>query len=145
MACPLFEPTERLDWQGWSGRFRPPLGAPHAGLCHAGLSHAGSCHAASPVDAPAALLLDGCNMGYARGLCAKLPAAEADAFRLEVARLDADAVEIDWLLEKDCLPLRHGRARLDRASGLWCGQPSDAPLLLRQLQAFAAVLLDPQP
>ena len=133
MACPLFEPTERISWRAWQGRFRPPLGAPHRGLCHAGA-------AAEP--APEPLLLDGCNMGYARGCCARLPASAADGIRLEVARLDAEAVEILWLLEKDCLPLEHGRARLDRASGVWGCAPEAPKPLRRQIEAFAAVALE---
>src|SRR6056297_2004983 len=53
MSCPHFEPKQRLPWERWKGRFRPPLGALHEGLCRV------NGEAETP---PPELLLECCNM-----------------------------------------------------------------------------------
>ena len=127
MSCPLFEPTERLPWRRWEGRFLPPLGAPHAGLCHAG---------EVPTAAPDADLLDCCNLGYARGRCGRFSGTGPDAWRFTIAREDAGSVEIAWLAERDCLPAAQGLAVYDRRSGRWLDADRREPILQSQLEAF---------
>ncbi len=133
MACPLFEPTEKLPWTRWEGRYRPPLGAPHRGLCHAD---------DAPAAPPEAELIDCCNMGYARGRCPRFAATVADAARFEISELSADSVTVRWLAERDCLPVDAGVATLERGAGKWhCA--AETPLLLRrQMEAFVEAFSD---
>ena len=127
MACPLFEPTERMSWTHWEGRFRPPLGAPYRGLCHA---------EPQPVSPPAAALMDCCNMGYARGRCARFAALEADATRFEIREHSVDSATVRWLAERDCLPVGTGTAPLEHIDGRWRCREQVPPVLRRQIEAF---------
>lgn len=134
MACPLFEPTRKMPWTRWEGRFRPPLGAPYQGLCHAG---------AEPSTPPEASLTDCCNMGYARGRCALFVAPEADAVRLEIRGYSADSATVRWLSERNCLPVETGTVLLDRIDGRWRCRDEIAPLLRRQIEAFIEAHSEP--
>ena len=64
MACPYFDPGERLP--GSSGS----LGDLYAGLCRADSERV------RQPDAPT--LADRCNLGYARGCCPHFPAASVE-------------------------------------------------------------------
>jgi hypothetical protein len=127
MACPLFEPTEKLPWARWKGRFRPPLGSPYRGLCHA------TAEAAVPPDE---VLLDCCNMGYARGRCGRFSGDGPDAMRFEIATADAKIIEVAWLAERNCLPAAQGTAMCDRASDRWLNTQKLGLPLRRQLDAY---------
>lgn len=133
MACPLFEPTQRLPWARWEGRYRPPLGAPYRGLCHAD---------DAPAPPPEAALIDCCNMGYARGRCPRFVEAEADAARFEIREQSADSATVRWLAERDCLPVDAGVATLEREAGKWrCAAVKPLPLR-RQIEAFVEAFSD---
>jgi len=129
MSCPLFEPTARLPWERWDGRYRPPLGALYQGLCHA---------RATPVPAQAAELVDCCNMGYARGRCPHLDFPGPDATRFELVLETADRLEVAWVVERNCLPEDRGVAVFERAEGEWRICEETATPLRRQIEAFVA-------
>jgi|GEM_PF-5032781 len=131
MACPLFEPTEKLPWTRWEGRYRPPLGALYHGRCHAN---------DAPAPPPEGVLTDCCNMGYARGRCPRFVEAEADAARFEIRELEADAATVRWLTERDCLPVDLGERTLRRTAHGWSCD-GEVPLpQRRQLEAFLEAL-----
>ena len=96
MACPFFEPDEPLEWSEWPGTYRPPLGRPYDGVC---LSAAGS-----PFEPGRQLVVECCNLGYARGKCDRVPDDSADAVRFSLSAAGA----LLWVIEKDHLPVEHG-------------------------------------
>jgi hypothetical protein len=54
-------------------------------------------------------LKDLCNLGYARGRCARFPVADGpDAVRFAVTHHAGGIVRIIWVREKDHHPLDHG-------------------------------------
>ena len=50
------------------------------------------------------VLIECCNLGYARGECDRLPEGSADAIRLSLASAD----RLLWVIERDHLPVEHG-------------------------------------
>ena len=132
MACPLFEPTEPHPNDGPSDRPRPPLGRLWAGRC---------CAWDPPREAPEGVLLSGCNLGYARGECERLPDGAADAVRFSVVGADARFVQIRWLVERDTLPDNAGTARYEIAGRCWQGLDGDA-LLERQAAFYVRAYLE---
>lgn len=128
MACPYFYPIRRLEASEWRSRIRPPLGDAYEGECHA-----------RPADVhqpPRELMLEGCNLGYASKQCDCFPAdAEAEAVRFCVRSDTGVEVQIDYVLERDHLPGRHGPIVYDRQLKRWRGLER-AGLLGRQAQAY---------
>lgn len=123
LACPCFEPTARLPWSEWPGKFRPPLGAPYEGICHAN-----GTELCRPVGQ---LLLTGCNMGYARGRCDRVPADAPDAARF----VYAGANVVRWVLETDHRPVAHGVSE----NGLSTGQ---GRVLDSQVSAYRSAIAE---
>ena len=123
MACPCFDPTGPVDWSAWSGRFRPPLGRPHSGICRA--------HIERPAVPEEAVLLNCCNLGYARGRCERLPSEAADAVRFSLGSIG----EVRWTLETDHRPVAAGVC----GAGLPSGR---GRVLDRQIEAFRTALCD---
>ena len=121
LACPCFEPTARLPWSEWPGSFRPPLGAPWSGICHA--------DPAQPYRPAGQLLVAGCNMGYARDRCDRVPADAPDAVRLVYAGPDV----VKWVLESDHRPAAHGVSE----NGLSAGR---GRVLDSQLSAYRSAI-----
>ena len=118
MACPFFEPRQKLDPGPWTHIPRLPLGAAYSGVCRA---RPGQAHEPSE-DHQREL----CNCGYARGRCSDFPPnAAADAVRFSAK----SAHVIVYILEKDHAPLRHGVLEFPAAV------VEDA-LLLSQARAF---------
>ncbi len=131
MACPLFDPTRPCAVQHADERPRPPLGCYWNGVCHG----------CEPADkAPAELLLTACNIGYGRTECERARGAAADAVRFSVLSADGGSVEVRWLIERDCLPLKTGTALYDVEAGCWRGFEAE-PLLSRQATAYVSVYL----
>jgi hypothetical protein len=128
MACPYFCPTQRLEAAGWRGKIRPPLGDIYEGECHA-----------RPTETHrpgGAVLLEGCNLGYAAGHCGRFPAEDGpEAVRFCVREDSGGAVRIDYVLERGHLPYQHGGLVYDRGLGTWAGVPAGS-LLQRQAQAY---------
>ncbi len=97
MPCPFFEP-QRLAADPLHPGCRMPLLEEYDGKCHA---------AAEPLAAPAELRFQCCNHGYSRGVCSSFPAAETrSSIRFDILRSDAEALEVLYLEERECAPLR---------------------------------------
>lgn len=97
MACPFFEPGNRLeDPPAASGP--PPLGDWYRGVCRS----------ARPGPASLPLLL--CNYGYARGACVRFPLASdaPDAVRFSMVTAPGGDPQVQFALEKDHYPAGHG-------------------------------------
>ena len=119
MACPCFEPQSLLPWGQWPGKYRPPLGRPHAGICRAAPHE--------PYDPKGELLILGCNLGYARARCDRVPKDGPEAVRFALA----PSGHVRWVWERDHLPVDHGTVRRGDLSGR-------GRVLDRQLEAFIA-------
>ena len=132
MACPYFCPSEPLPWSRWPGKLRPPLGEMYGGKCHAGTE---------PLLPSERLLVDYCNLGYARTKCNRFPSGEGpDAVRFGLSADDGRTVEVAYAVEGVYLPLRHGTLRYCRATKAWSGLNVDG-LLARQAEAYLASYL----
>ncbi len=113
-----------MDAGHWSNQPRVPLGDLHDGECRA---------QATAFRPGLEQLARQCNVGYSRGECPRFPLeAEADAFRFNLAADQGARLEIRYIVEKSCWPVRHGELEvgLEAASG--------GDTLTRQAAAFAA-------
>jgi hypothetical protein len=118
VSCPYFYPTESRG-----GSATLPLGGFWAGECRA----AGD--PAEPGDDSC------CNLGYARGQCARFPAGEGpDAVRFTVERDAADGLSILYAIERDHYPYAHGTIRVAPGGGVL---QAPEELLGRQAAAYA--------
>src|SRR5438270_4405060 len=98
MACPYFYPAGQIAWPHAP---KLPLGDAYNGLCHADPGR--------PADPDRAALTDCCNLGYARGRCARFPMdAGPDAVRFSVVDDGEGFIRIYWVREKDHRPFDHG-------------------------------------
>jgi hypothetical protein len=134
MACPYFFPLRARP-----GSPTLPLGDWWQGACHAA--------AGEPVEPPAGGDVC-CNLGYARGHCARFPeGAGADAVRFTIAapesapeggpeRTQGATVSIYYVAERDHRPFAHGALQYSVAEAALAGLP-DSPLLARQAEAYA--------
>jgi len=115
MACPYFDPGERLP--GSSGS----LGDLYTGLCRA----EDGC-ARQPDDRTVA---DRCNLGYARGHCAHFPGnGAADSVRFSVSKHEPAAIRILYSLEFDHRPLANGALDYSVPDGAFRGPVPDGSL-----------------
>lgn len=105
MACPCFEPRRPLAWHVWPGRYRPPLGRPYGGVCRADPSEARAPDHGT--------LVLGCNLGYARDRCSRVPLSAPDAVRFALGSEGA----VLWVLEENHAPVDHGSATRGRPTG----------------------------
>jgi len=107
----------------WSNAPRVPLG----------VLQQGECRAQTTVFRPnPEQLTQQCNVGYSRGLCQCFPLdAEADSFRFHVATDRGNKLEIQYVVEKACWPLRHGVLDIDLET------PMEQNILRQQALAFA--------
>ncbi len=81
-----------------------------------------------------------CNFGYARGKCGRVPADAPDAVRFSIAQDRDGLIGIQWVMEKEHLPVAHGPLEYSRATaGFVAGHP-DARLT-QQAQAYVASYL----
>jgi hypothetical protein len=108
VACPFFHPT--IPIRDWRQAPRAPLGDPYEGVCR---TEGGEWEPAGE------LLRECCNFGYARGRCARFPVTETvDAIRLTAWECEGGALELQYILEGNHEPLRHGRLTADAGSDL---------------------------
>ena len=71
-------------------------------------------------------LLNHCNMGYARGCCARFPAVDGpDAARFTISADGPETVGVYYVLERDHRPWAHGPLEYSRAAGDFTGRPAD--------------------
>jgi hypothetical protein len=125
MACPYFYPVE-----GRAGSATLPLGGWWKGVCLA---------------VPGAPQAEGesngwcdtnCNLGYARGECARFPAGEGpDAVRFTISSHESTSIRIYYVVERDHYPLAHGRLEYSTARAGFATPPETATLE-RQAQAY---------
>src|SRR5204863_9133286 len=108
MACPYFDPGERLP--GLSGS----LGDLYAGICRADSGLAWQPDTQT--------VADRCNLGYARGHCSHFPLAGGpDAGRFSVSKHESSAIRILYSIECDHRPFSNG-ALEDSAQAGACGR-----------------------
>lgn len=125
MACPCFLPVAPLAGSPPSS----PLGALFRGTCSAAPDAPKN---AAPIDD--ALLLTGCNQGYARNRCPRAAASEVDAARFRIKSHASGVIEVGWSHERDHHPVAVGVLRLTEA-------PAGATPLEAQARACAAIYL----
>ena len=132
MACPHFEPVRHRAQAGTL----LPLRDFWFGVCHA--DEAG-------FEPDEHLLSECCNMGYARGKCARFPeAAGPDAVRFTIAR-DADQkILVRFATEKDHHPHAQGSLEFSRAAGKFVLSESGR-LMEKQAGAYVASYLRSRP
>lgn len=132
MACPYFFPIARFEDRAWAVGPRLPLGDPYLGECRA------QSQATAPDESTLRQL---CNRGYGRAECQRFPPeSDADAVRFHVSLQQGTLLQIQYIFEKSCWPVRHGVVEF--RDGLAAG--SDA-VLDRQAAAFAESYLRRSP
>ena len=101
-----------------------PLGGVWDGLCRT--------VPGEPRQPDRATLQSLCNLGYARGRCARFPSRDGpDAVRFAIAGDDGATVRLYYVIERDHHPFAHGP--LD---GLDAPPANSPPLLARQAAAY---------
>lgn len=153
MACPYFLPKEKCFTVAWAFPTRLPLGAGFGGTCCAptpawaksaqpGGPGAGGEHAEVAPDDNT--LRDFCNLGHAHG-CSRLPAdRRADSVRFAVAQDSGESIVLNYVYDRDHLPIAHGRLEYDCVGQRWLSPVIDA-CLGRQAQCYLAVYLERRP
>lgn len=122
MACPYFDPGERLP--GSSGS----LGDLYSGQCRADNS-------GRPDEQT---LADRCNLGYARGQCLRFPEnGGPDSVRFIVTRDDTSGIRILYSFERDHRPFAHGALDYSAESGAFTGPPAETPLANTPVERLA--------
>lgn len=131
MACPFFFPAEKIQTIAWPFPSRLPLGAGFCGTCRAG---------APEVTPTENELKEFCNLGYA-GACSRLPAGRrADCLRF-VARENDGRIILDYIYEREHVPVEHGRIEYDCNTRSWSATLSDQ-CAQRQAECYLAVYLE---
>jgi hypothetical protein len=83
-----------------------------------------------------------CNLGYARGVCARFPDNEGpDAIRFAVTHDDGATLRIYYAAERDHHPFAHGPLEFERAQASLAAPPSIGEILRAQAEAYAASFL----
>jgi hypothetical protein len=124
MACPYFYPVEAR-----AGSAMLPLGAWWKGVCRASSQTGTGAAGGSFCDT-------NCNLGYARGACARFPEGEGpDAVRFTVFSHDSTGIGIYYVMERGHHPFAHGRLHYSPAAGGFATPPETATLA-RQAQAY---------
>ena len=127
MSCPCFCPRQP----------RTPSSGPENALLPLGDAWAGVC-LAQPEDPvpPDDATLPLCNLGYARGACARFPADTGpDAVRFAIAHDDGRTLQIYYVLERGHYPLTHGQ--IEYRFTLEAFEPALPPAISRdQAQAY---------
>jgi hypothetical protein len=130
MPCPFFYPVQPLPWPNAP---RLPLGDAYAGLCHADPACA-----AEPEPAVQRQL---CNLGYARGRCARFPQAEGpDAVRFSVVEDAGHLIRLCWVRERNHYPFDHGPLEYSPEKQAFAAGAAE-PGLERQARAYVASYL----
>ena len=127
MSCPYFYPVEARD-----GSALLPLGDWWQGFCHA-LPGAPAAESGTAADG---FCDTACNMGYARGQCARFPAGDGpDAVRFTISSHHGDLIRIWYVVERDHHPFAHGQLEYSTAAAAFAVPPETATLA-RQAQAY---------
>jgi len=134
MACPYFEPlTLRPACAPGSGSAMLPLGDAWAGVCHAVPSE--------PWEPDEAALRIHCNLGYARGECARFPLdGGPDAVRFAIARDEGACISVSYVVERDHHPFAHGSIEYSRTGETFVSPPA-SEIFGRQARAYLASYL----
>jgi hypothetical protein len=123
MACPYFYPVEAR-----AGSAMLPLGDWWTGVCHAVPD--------APHPAGVSECDTSCNLGYARGECARFPDGEGpDAVRFTISSHESDVIRIYYVVERDHHPFAHGRLEYSLSAAAFVTPPA-AATLTRQAQAY---------
>jgi hypothetical protein len=70
-----------------------------------------------------------CNLGYARGECARFPAGDGpDAVRFTISSHQSTAIRIYYVMERDHHPFAHGRLEYSPAAAGFVTPPETAAL-----------------
>jgi len=126
MACPYFYPVTACGRAGENALL--PLGDCWTGVCRAAPD--------TPWQPEEAALRPMCNLGYARGNCARFPAHDGpDAVRFVIANDDGAIVKIYYVVESDHHPFSHGPLNYSRGPGGFGSAPEDE-ILTRQATAY---------
>jgi hypothetical protein len=127
MACPYFYPVEAR-----AGSAMLPLGDWWKGVCHA-VPGAPQEAGGSWCDTACNTF---CNLGYARGECARFPEGEGpDAVRFTISSHESTAIGIYYVVERDHHPFAHGRLEYSLTAAAFVTPPESA-MLARQAQAY---------
>ena len=127
MACPYFYPLSPLQTTFWAVPPRFPLGEAYNGECRA---------QALAVEPEEAALRQFCNAGYGREACARFPKdSEADAIRFHLASDTGAAIRVQYVIEKECRPLKHGAFEFSPETDELAGDNTDE-IVRRQSIAF---------
>jgi hypothetical protein len=108
-----------------------------------GDAYSGRCEAdpAIPADPDPVTLRDCCNLGYARGKCARFPdAAGPDAIRFAVTADSGGSVRIYWVREKGHEPFDHGPLEYSIGAQAFLAAAAD-PAVEQQARAYVASYL----
>ena len=113
MACPYFDPEERLPLSSGS------LGDLYAGRCRA--------DAQSSWQPDRETIADRCNLGYARGFCSHFPDGEGpDSVRFAVSKHDGAAIRVLYSMERDHRPFLNGALDYSTQAGAFLGAQPEA-------------------
>jgi hypothetical protein len=122
MACPYFHAVKARNQTDSSRSAMLPLGDAWDGVCRA--------DPAATWEPDEITLLSQCNMGYARGSCARFPTGEGpDAARFTISSDDPEALRVYYVLERDHLPFAHGPLEYSRAGGSMAGESASESTL----------------
>jgi hypothetical protein len=111
MACPYFHAVKTCSQTDHSRSAMLPLGDAWQGVCRAIPDQ--------PWEPPETTLLTLCNLGYARGCCARFPGDDGpDAVRFTIAGDDATGVHLYYVLERNHHPLAHGTLEFSAAGAI---------------------------
>lgn len=123
MACPWFFPVERLG----TAESMLPLGDVWNGECRA--------PGMEPAAPDRAGLIRNCNLGYARGVCRRVPAEGADAVRFAIACHEGPTVNLCCVLEREYLPFSRLDLNYDVEAGRFTA-PQPEAVIARQARAY---------
>ncbi len=128
MACPYFRAVKPRRQTDRSRSSMLPLGDAWDGDCRAIPD--------SPSQPDEVTLLSCCNMGYARGCCARFPAgAGPDAARFTIAADGPETLRVYYVLERNHHPWSHGPLEFSR-TGFAVANPSASEATLGLAHAY---------
>jgi hypothetical protein len=130
MSCPYFYPLQPREAVGGRRSAMLPLGDLWTGRCHAAPQE--------PCQPDDAALRPLCNLGYARGTCARFPNAAdlPDAVRFTIARDEGELLHLYYVIERDHHPFAHGPLEYSVAHA-GCTRAPAGDNLERQACAYA--------
>jgi hypothetical protein len=132
MACPYFHAVKPRSQTDPSRSAMLPLGDVWDGLCDAIPD--------APIEPGEIAVRTFCNMGYARGSCARFPDGEGpDAARFTIAEDGPETLRVYYVLESGHRPWSHGPLEFSR-EGEYLGPPA-GQAAVRLARAYVASYL----